>query len=50
MLDYLYVESAKSATRNNNWGASAALAMISIGAYQENRGRFTPASRPGGTA
>ncbi len=40
MLDYLYGESAKSATRNNNWGASAALAMISIGAYQENRDRF----------
>ena len=40
MLDYLYGKAAQSATRNNNWGASAALAMIAVGAYQENRSRF----------
>jgi hypothetical protein len=40
MLDYLHGEAAKSATRNNNWGASAALTMISVGAYQGNRDRL----------
>ncbi|MGN6643881.1 MAG: alginate lyase family protein, partial [Verrucomicrobiota bacterium] len=40
MLNYLYGEAAKSATRDNNWGASAALTMIAVGAYQENRSRF----------
>ncbi len=40
MLDYLYDQSAQAADRENNWGASAALSMISVGAYQENRGRF----------
>ncbi len=40
MLDYLYGKAAQAATRNNNWGASAALAMVAVGAYQENRSRF----------
>ena len=40
MLNYLYTEAAQAATRENNWGASAALAMISVGVYQENRTRF----------
>jgi hypothetical protein len=40
MLNYLYGEAAKSAARDNNWGASAALTMIAVGAYQENRSRF----------
>lgn len=40
MLDYLYTEAAGAAGRENNWGASAALAMMAVGIYQENRARF----------
>ncbi len=40
MLDYLHGKAAQAASRNNNWGASAALAMIAIGAYQGDRARF----------
>jgi len=40
MLDYLHGKAAQAAARNNNWGASAALAMIAVGAYQENQARF----------
>ncbi len=40
MLDYLYLQAAKAASRNNNWGASAALTMIATGAYQGDRARY----------
>ncbi len=40
MVDYLYLQAAKAASMNQNWGASAALTMISVGAYQEDRARF----------
>jgi hypothetical protein len=40
MLNYLYVQSAQAATRNNNWAASAALAMMATGVYQENQARY----------
>ncbi len=40
MLNYLYGQAAQAATRDNNWGASAALTMIAVGVYQDNRSRF----------
>ncbi|MEI8042732.1 MAG: alginate lyase family protein [Verrucomicrobiota bacterium] len=40
ILNYLYNQSALAAGVDSNWGASAALAMIMVGAYQENRARF----------
>jgi len=40
VLNYLYTQSALAATRQNNWGASAALTMIATGAYQGDRTRF----------
>ena len=44
MLDYLYGKAAQAATRNNNWGASAALAMIAVGALP---GESQPVRRRG---
>lgn len=43
MMNYLYGYASQAANRNNNWGASAALAMMSIGAWQEDRTRFDAA-------
>ena len=40
MLNYLYGQAAQAATMENNWGASAALAMLATGVYQEDRARF----------
>lgn len=40
MLNYLYGQAALAASMENNWGASAALAMIATGVYQEDRSRF----------
>src|SRR6185295_2402823 len=40
MLNYLYGQAALAASMENNWGASAALAMIAAGVYQEDRVRF----------
>jgi hypothetical protein len=40
MLNYLHGQAVLSATRENNWGASAALTMIATGAYQQDRNRF----------
>ena len=40
MLNYLYGKAAQAAPDVNNWGASAALAMMATGVYQENRSRF----------
>lgn len=40
MLNYLHTQAVKAATRDNNWGASAALTMIAVGEYQNDRARF----------
>lgn len=40
-LDKLYVEAEKAKGRtDSNWGASAGLAMISVGVFQDNRARY----------